>query len=360
MARVINKYAETVMLRSVNRLINKYGHNVVLNQVRNEQPAVETPSRATFGRFKVSFGGGGLIINNNYKVRLRADVFPFGIEPLDTILINGISLSVVSARKISPDGATAIVWELECSGGGAIPSDGNSAGTPSIISPANNTSFHPSVGEFGGLYSASFTASSFEVLSGDTEYVSTEWQIAEDELFTTIVDSGTGTATWVSGPTLTNPKNYYVRARHNGTMGVVTDWSQPHLFSLGEISTAPVLHIVTPSLTTPEGYLILNSTYFEQGTYKLAVYLSEFDSPTGKTFGHIRWVITDDNDNNAVVWEGDSSGGYDDDLGMVFPYNQCMMPWRNYNYGGWTVKAKYVATDGTESEYCTPVTYFMD
>lgn len=79
MAKVINKYAETVMLRSVNRLINKYGHNVELHQEREGQPAVLTPSKATFGRFKVAFGNGNLIINNNYKVRcvLTASLMTF-------------------------------------------------------------------------------------------------------------------------------------------------------------------------------------------------------------------------------------------------------------------------------------------
>lgn len=365
MAKVISKYAETVMLRSVNRLINKYGHAVTLKQERGGLLTANTAGKATFGRFKVAFASGNLIINNNYKVRLRADDFPYTIQPLDKIEVNGAELSVVTARKISPDGANTIVWECECSGG-TIPADGNSAEQPTILSPANNTSFYPGVSESGGLYSASFTASSFVILFGDTEYVSTEWQIAEDELFATIVDSGTGTTTWVSGTTLTNPMKYYVRARHNGTLGVVTEWSDPSLFSLGKISVGPVVDIVTPSLTTPGGYLTNDSTYFREYdpdasgfVYKAAVYMSEFNSPTGKTFDHIHWVITN-TATNAVVWEGNSRGGYDVDITYMFDYNQCFMPWKEYDYTGWTIKGKYVATDATESEYCTPVNYYMN
>lgn len=367
MAKVINKYAETVMLRSVNRLINKYGHNVILNQERDGQPAAQTPSKATFGRFKVAFGNGNLIINNNYKVRLRADSFPFDIQPLDDIIVNGVSLSVLTARKISPDGATTIVWEMECTGG-TIPADGNSAGVPSVTSPANNTSFYPSVAEDAGSYSASFTASAYEVLSGDTAYLSSDWQISTDDAFAFIqneVYGYTGGNTWVSDVVLDNPVNYWVRVRHNGTGGVTTAWSAGNKFSLGEITTAPVEDIATPSLTTPGGYLTSDSTYFSEYdpgssgfVYKAAVFLSAFSSGTGKVFDHVHWVITDSD--NAVVWEGDSSGGYDVDLSTVLDYNQCMMPWKEYDYSGWTIKAKYVATDATESAYCTPVTYFMD
>ena len=182
MTKVVNKYAETVMLRSINRLINKYGHAVTLKQKRDGVSDSRTQSKATFGRFKVAFGSGGLIINNNYKVRLRADEFTYDIQPLDKVVVNGVELVVVTGRKISPDGATTIVWELECSGG-TIPADGNITGTPSVISPANNTSFYPSVVEVGGLYSARFTASAYEVLSGNTEYVSSDWQISPDSAF---------------------------------------------------------------------------------------------------------------------------------------------------------------------------------
>ena len=365
MAKPINKYAENVMLRSVNRLINKYGHSVELHQEREGQPAVLTPSKATFGRFKVAFGNGNLIINNNYKVRLRADSFPYDIQPLDDVIVNGVSLSVITARKISPDGATTIVWELECSGG-TIPSDGNSAGVPSVIAPVNNTSNYPTVAEDAGLYSGSFTASAYEVLSGDTEYVSSDWQISPDDAFTFIqneVYGYTGGTTWVSDVVLSNPVKYYVRVRHNGTGGVVTEWSAPSLFSFGTITEPPSEDIVTPSLTTPGGYLTSDSTYFSEYDsrskgfkYKAAVYLSEFSSGTGKVFDHVHWVVRND---SGIVWEGDSSGGFDVDIITMLDYNQLMMPWRT-SYNPWYIKGKYVATDSTESEYCEEVTYFMN
>lgn len=364
MAKVINKYAETVMLRSVNRLINKYGHNVELHQERDGQPAVLTPSKATFGRFKVAFGNGNLIINNNYKVRLRADSFPFDIQPLDDIIVNGVELSVLTARKISPDGATTIVWEMECTGG-TIPADGNSAGVPSVIAPTNNTSFYPSVAEDAGQYSASFTASAYEVLSGDTAYLSSDWQISTDEAFSFIQNEVYGHAgvTWTSDVVLDNPVNYWVRVRHNGSGGVTTAWSTGNLFSLGEIAEAPSEDIATPSLTTPGGYLSDGSTYFSEYdpgssgfVYKAAVYLSAFSSGTGKVFDHIHWVIRN---NSGIVWEGDSAGGYDPDISYVMDYNQCLMPWRD-DYNPWFIKGKYVATDLTESEYSEEVMYFMD
>lgn len=368
MAKVINKYAESVMLRSVNRLINKYGHNVELHQEREGQPAVLTPSKATFGRFKVAFGNGNLIINNNYKVRLRADSFPFDIIPSDDIIVNGASLNVVTARKISPDGATTIVWELECSGE-VIPADGNSAGVPSVLAPTNNTSFYPSVAEDAGSYSASFTASAYEVLSGDTTYVSSDWQISTDEAFSFIQNEVYGHAgvTWTSDVVLDNPVNYYVRVRHNGTGGVITDWSAGNLFSLGEIGSAPVEDIATPSLTTPGGYLTSDSTYFREYdpdtsgfVYKAAVFLSAFSSGTGKVFDHVHWQVSNNSTFTSIVWEGNSSGGYDPDIITLLDYNQLMMPWVEYSYSAWYIRGKYVSTDATESEYSEYVQYFMN
>ena len=367
MAKVINKYAETVMLRSVNRLINKYGHIVTLHQERDGSPPTETVSKATFGRFKVAFGSGSLIINNNYKVRLRADSFPVDILPLDKLLVNDAELNVITARKISPDGATTIVWELECSGS-TIPADGNQAAAPTVLAPANNTSNYPTVAEDAGLYSGSFTASAYEVISGDTVYVSSDWQISPDEAFSFIQNEAYAVGTtWVSDVVLSNPLNYYVRVRHNGTGGVVTAWSTPSLFSFGTITTPPVEDIVTPSLTTPGGYLTNNSTYYSEYdpgesefVYKAAVFLSEFSSGTGKVFDHVHWQVATNSSFSSIVWEGDSAGGYDVDISTVLDYNQLMMPWRTYNYGAWFIRGKYVSTDATESEYSEYSTYYMD
>ena len=367
MATLINKYAETVMIRSINRLINKYGHNVELRQTRGTQPVAITPSKATFGRFKIAFGNNNMIINNNYRVRLRADSFPYSIEPTDVVLINGVTLSVLKANKISPDGATAIVWELECTGD-TIPYDSVSAATPSVISPTNNTAFYASVQESGGLYSASFTASAYQVLSGDTTYLSSDWQISSDKLFSTIVDdvyAYTGGNTWVSGVMLGSPINYWVRVRHNGTGGITTSWSTPSKFSLAELDPIPVptTEIDTPALLTPSGWLVEDETYFRNYDlytagfeYKAAPFMSEFSSSAGKTFSHIHWIVRND---AGVVWEGDSSGGYDVDIARALDYNQMIMPYKTES-NPWYIKGKYVATDSTESLYSDEVMYSMD
>lgn len=359
MSKTINNYAQNVMLRSVNRLINKYGHNVVLNQIRDGEPTANTGSKAIFGSYKVNFASGTLVINNNFKVRIRADDFPYPILPTDTLLINGVTLTVINARKISPDGASTIVWEAEASGS-SIPADGNSAYTPSVTSPTNNTSFYATVASSMGLYAGSFVASAYIVESGDTEYVSSDWQISTVNDFTSVVNEAYGVGTtWVSGTVLSNPMNYYVRVRHNGTNGVVTPWSSASLFSFGAITTTPAID--TPTLVTPAGSLEEYSTYvkwYTEGdyTYQAAVFLSEFSSSSGKVFDHVHWVITND---SGLVWEGDSAGtGYDIEFGTSLAYNQTVMPFRN-NAQPWYIKGKYVATDATESAYSPLVTYTM-
>lgn len=377
MAKVINKYAETVMLRSINRLINKYGHAVTLKQKRDGAPDSSTQSKATFGRFKVAFGSGGLIINNNYKVRLRADKFPYDIQPPDKLVVNGVDLNVITGRKISPDGATTIVWELECSVG-TIPADGNGAGTPSVISPADNTSFYPSVEEVGGWYSARFTASAYDVLSGDTEYVSSDWQISPDSAFAFIQNevygytgdglSPTGGTTWVSDVVLNNPANYYVRVRHNGSGGVQTGWSDAHLFSLGEIATTPAEDIVTPTMVNVlSGGVLSESDYYREYNtytsgfvYKVFGKLSEFSSGTEKVFDHCHWQLSRNSSFTDLVWEGDSAGGYDVEISYMMDYNQSLMPFFEYDHQMLYMRGKYVSTDGIESEYSDVLSFFMD
>lgn len=366
MAKLINKYAESVMLRSVNRLINKYGHDVILHQERQGQPTMETPSKATFGRFKVSFGNNNLIINNNYKVRLRADYFPYTIQPLDSITVNGAQLNIVNARKITPDGAATVVWELECSGGN-IPADANTAAVPSMLAPTNETSYYPATATVGDLSSATFTVSSFMVLSGESDYLSTEWQLASDGSFAELLDGGmTEGFTWVSDVVLENPMNYYIRARHNGSGDVQTAWSASTLFNLGLIGDVPVTDVYKPTFvwTTPitNGFIDPSYTYAYEyapyGPWKVYPVLSAFGSDTGKLFGNTRWQFAKDAAFTDIVWAGDSTGGYDYDQSTVFDYNVLVMNGFKLPDGvDLYMRAKYVADDATESEWSDTVVF---
>lgn len=335
---------------------------------------METPSKATFGRFKVAFGNGNLIINNNYKVRLRADSFPYTIQPLDEIIVNGIPLNVVTARKISPDGATTIVWEMECSGG-VIPSDGNSAATPSMIAPTNETSYYPSVAQVGSLYSASFTVSGFNVLSGETEYVSTDWQIAEDSAFITIVQEALAQGvTWTSDVLLTNPKNYYVRARHNGTGGVLTEWSPASLFNLGLIGDVVVTDVYAPSITTGmypnvNGYVdpfyLLVAEGKTYGPWRIYVPFSPFGSDTGKVYGNSHVQIATDAAFTNLIYDYDNVGGYDGQTGTSYDYNTVNLPgaapaYKLFDETQYYLRVKYVADDGTQGEYGDTYSFMID
>lgn len=371
MAKVINKYAENVMLRSVNRLINKYGHIVTLRQAREGQQTLDTESKATFGRFKVALGEEWFILNNNYRVRLRADSFPYIIAPDDTIIVNGATLTVITARKISPDGATTIVWELECSGE-TIPADTNNAATPSLLSPLNETSYYPAVETIGDLSSVSVTASSYSVLSGETEYISTDWQLAEDEEFAAIIESATTNGTtWITPVVLENPHNYYVRARHNGTNGVTTPWTGASLFNLGLIGDVPTFDIQTPTITFPvdvNGYADPTYTradeYRPYSPWRIVPLLSAFASDTGKLFGATRWQVATDSAFTNIVSQGDSVGGFDYTTYEELAYNQWSMPssqWPLEDEVQYYLRGKYVADDTvTESEWAPVVAFKID
>lgn len=369
MAKVINKYAENVMLRSVNRLINKYGHIVTLRQVRSGQPTLDTESKATFGRFKVALGEEWFILNNNYRVRLRADSFPYIIAPDDKVIVNGAELTVITARKISPDGATTIVWELECSGE-TIPADPNNAAVPTILLPENNTSYYSAVETVDDLSSVLVTASSYVILSGETEYLSTDWQLAEDDLFTILHETETtDTTSWTTPVSLENPKNYYVRARHNGTGGVTTAWSAASLFSLGLIGDTPTEDIQTPTIAFPVTADYVDSSYTRAdeyhpyGPWRIYPSLSAFASDTGKEFANTYWQVSTDSGFSTIVLEGSSIGGFDYTVYESFDYNVWVLEESGYFLEDdvqYYLRGKYVATDATESEWADTVAFKID
>ena len=92
--------------------------------------------------------------------------------------------------------------------------------TPSITSP--------STGSTGLLSSVSFIASAFSMLSGSDTHEGSDWQIATDAGFTSIVsqltNSSTNKTTWSVSGLLTNTI-YYVRVRYKGVVYGYSNWS---------------------------------------------------------------------------------------------------------------------------------------
>lgn len=373
MAKLINKYAENVMIRSVNRLINKYGHDCVVTQERTDQVTGVTPSKVLFGRYAVAFAGGSLVINNHFKLRIRADAFPYPLRPFDRITVNGVDLVALNARKISPDGATAVVWEVEADGA-EIPADGDQVEDPSVVSPMAMQAYYPYVSMSGGMYSIQATSTPFQVDSGSATWVSSDWEIyqsgAPDPMSMVVNTYGlTSGFTWVTMDILELDKNYWIRVRHNYTdsQGVAhtTDWSALNLFSLGAIQPVQDLDIHTPTIDwgiyppDSQGYIDFSFVRWDGfGTptppFKIYPPLSQFISDTGKTFVNTYWQIATDNGFVNLVYDGPSeTGGYDVDVSEVFEYSQLIMT-TGFTLDDDTqyfIRGKYLGSDSTESQW---------
>ena len=104
--------------------------------------------------------------------------------------------------------------------------------TPSITSP--------STGSTGMLSSVSFTGTAFSMLAGSDTHEGSDWQIATDAGFTSIVaqvtDSSTNKTTWSVGSLLPNT-TYYVRVRYKGTLYGYSSWSSTINFTTKSVFT---------------------------------------------------------------------------------------------------------------------------
>ena len=100
--------------------------------------------------------------------------------------------------------------------------------TPSITAPANGAT---DIGE-----TPTITSSAFGTTNGSDTHANTDWQIASDSGFSTIVvqavDDASNKTSWtVPGGNLSVNTTYYVRARHSGATYGDSDWSETVSFT---------------------------------------------------------------------------------------------------------------------------------
>lgn len=353
--QTLNQYPRNVQIRAIGKLIKKYGHIGTI-----ATGAATNDCLVLFGKYKLSLSGGTLIINNNYKLHVLPTE-ALGETPIPvgtTVTVNGADMVAINVRKISPDGANAIVWEIEVAGG-SIPDDVPVIDMPTVESPANNTSNYASVSGTVDDFAIEATASIMGMTTGVDTYVSSDWQIATDDAFSTVVDSVTGYTgglTWTSNGVLTNPLNYYIRVKHNGA-AVSSAWSAGNLFSLGTITVPEVTHIVKPTIITTL-YSGVMSTFDTadngSGMYKAYLEMSAYDPVDAGAYASSYWQIASDAGFTTLVYDQTGVDGYDVETGMfvgpgVLGYATGQFPLA----AGTTyyARAKYVSVDPYESVY---------
>lgn len=375
----LSQYPRNIQIRAINRLIMKYGHlgSIVTGAELAEECMV------LFGSYKISLSGGTLITNNNYKLHVK----PIGKLKFDTqpdttteVTVNGAVLNVVRARKIAPDGANPIVWELEASGD-VIPYDTVVIVTPSIVAPADETENYTTTGNSGALWAANFTSTAFDTTGGDDTLVGMDWEIADDNIFTSVIASVsgyTGGITWNCGNTLSRDTNYWVRVRHEGTITGVSDWSTVHSFSLDDFVVGPITYINTPNITTTkDGSDILQSENYSTGgkfagsganagKWHVTLTLDAYDPVSAGACNKSTWEIATDAAFTTIIYaaDGEQEGGADDVTGafygdkgvLIMGYSYPMYPCLSATT--YYARGKYISVDPHESEW-SPTLMFV-
>ena len=183
---------------AANRMVDKYGHKctVIVSTVF----PTPVPATCLFTKNDLAFQNGTLVLNNNFKILLKAVALPAPLLPLSKIVVNGVELLALTVNKLTPDGVNTILWEIEAAGA-ILPNDTVSIATPSVVAPANNTSFYTSTNGVGG-WSITCQGDAPNTL-GDAVFIGSEWQIATDEAFASIVTTGSvGGTYWVTDTVL--------------------------------------------------------------------------------------------------------------------------------------------------------------
>lgn len=123
-----------------------------------------------------------------------------------------------------------------------------SAATQVISAPIITSPVNMSTGQSVNL---AVSATAFAQGAGTPEaHLSSDWQIATDSAFSSVVRTSTNDAvnllSWQPTPALPNTATLYSRVRYRGSLGTVSNWSTLVTFVTGSSVT-----IATPSVTSP-------------------------------------------------------------------------------------------------------------
>ena len=357
---------------AANKMVDKYGHDCTV--IVSDTFPTPVPASCLFTKNDLAFQGGTLILNNNLKILLKAVALPAPLAPLSKIVVNGVELVALTVNKLTPDGVNTILWEIEAAWT-VLPDDAVSIDRPTVAAPANNTSFYTSTGGVVG-WSIACQGSAPNTL-GDAVFTGSEWQIATDEAFASIVTTGSvGGTYWVTDAVLARSTNYYIRTRYNSTIAGYSEWSDYSLFSLDEISVGSVTHITKPTILNQvngSGEILVNDPYGSViGKYPYAatelanviIEASAYEAVAAGEFASITFQVANDAAFTDLVMNHTQTEGYgyDPDSGNSFMVTQGFIP-ENYVFvkgNTYYVRVKYTSVDPWDSEWSDTFTFILN
>lgn len=155
---------------------------------------------------------------------------------------------------------------------------------PSFTAPATT----------GASTRPTFSTTAFSVNGGSDTHVSTDWQIAADGNFATVLQQSASDSVnkvnWTPATALANATTYYARVRHRGTALGASNWSATLTFT-----TAVATALATPSITAPAN----NATGINPSA---AISATSFSVSNGSdTHASTDWQVATDQAFTAIV-----------------------------------------------------------
>ena len=357
---------------AANRMVDKYGHDCTV--IVSSAFPTPVPATCLFTSNKLELKDGTLIVNNNFKILLKAVTLPALLAPQTKIVVNGVELVALKVNKLTPDGVNTILWEIEAAGA-ILPNDTSSIAKPTITAPANNTSNYTSTEGTGGWSIA--CQGSAPNTTGDAAFSGSEWQIATDVAFTSVVATGSvGGTYWATESVLARNTNYYVRTRYNSTVAGYSAWSDYSLFSLDTINTGPITHITKPTILnqvnssgellpdTPNTSAIGKDPYTTTHLANVIIQASAYNAVSAGAFASITFQIANDAAFTSLVLNHTQTTafGYDVNTGSSFDITQGFVE-ENYpctKGNTYYARVKYTSADPYDSEWSDTFTFILN
>ena len=357
---------------AANKMVDKYGHDCKV--IVSDTFPTPVPATCLFTKNDLAFQGGTLVVNSNFKILLKAVALPAPLAPLSKIVVNGVELLALTVNRLTPDGVNTILWEIEAAWA-VLPDDAVSIDKPTVLAPATNTSFYTSTNGAGG-WSIACQGSAPNTLGGAV-FTGSEWQIATDEAFTSIVTTGSvGGTYWATDAVLARNTNYYVRTRYNSTIAGYSEWSDYSLFSLDTIGVAPVTHITKPTIlnqvdgsgqllpSTPNTSAIGKYPYTTTKRANVIIEASAYEAVAAGEFASITFQVANDAAFTDLVMNHIQTEeyGYDTDSGNSFAVTQGFVP-ENYVFvkgRTYYARVKYTSADPWDSEWSDTFTFVLN
>ena len=368
-------------LQALDRQFDKYGHEATLLQGSST-----IPTRVLGANFKTLYQSGTTIVNPNYRLFLRPVRGSDDITLSTKIVINGVQLNILAFKKITPDVANAVVWEVEATGG-VVPKDPSTISAPIILSPLDLAEYVPtSSGSDLALDSVTFRAATPTTKGGAT-WTSTEWEVIEEVSLAPVASATvTGSAVWVSPAVFSKTKNYDARVRHHGfdidSVAITTNWSPYNTWSRVKlIDPTPPITITKPSIITTvdgSGVLELGQVYTDTGggivgkyrypasnRGKVFLKASPYNPITAGSFGSIDWQVSLASDFSSFVINGTQTGAWFDGIeGVNYPKE---IMWIGQQDGQFPItrdvvhyaRVRYNSSDSKTSEWSDTLAFKM-